>query len=116
MGCDTMPPTVDLRSPVNGSHVRQNAPLEVDFSCADTGGSELASCVGSVADGALLDTSQLGDVTVTVTARDHAGNQTVVQNTVTVVDETSPTVSVTTPAEGATYELGAQVLADYAVR
>ena len=113
MGCDTVPPTVDLRSPVNGSHVRQNAPLEVDFSCADTGGSELASCVGSVADGALLDTSQLGDVTVTVTARDHAGNQTVVQNTVTVVDETSPTVSVTTPAEGATYELGAQVLADY---
>ena len=107
MGCDTVPPTVDLRSPVNGSHVRQGAPLEVDFSCADTGGSELASCVGSVADGALLDTSQLGDVTVTVTARDHAGNQTVVQNTVTVVDETSPTVSVTTPAEGATYELGA---------
>jgi hypothetical protein len=48
-----------------------------------------------------------------VTARDHAGNQTVVQNTVTVVDETSPTVSVTTPAEGATYELGAEVLADY---
>lgn len=113
MGCDTVPPTVDLRSPVNGSHVRQNAPLEADYSCADTGGSELASCVGSVADGAVLDTSQLGDVTVTVTARDHAGNQTVVQNTVTVVDETSPTVSVTTPAEGATYELGAQVLADY---
>ena len=114
MGCDTTPPTVDLRSPVNGSHVKQNATLEVDFSCADTGGAELASCVGSVADGALLDTSQLGDVTVTVTARDHAGNQTVAESTVTVVDETSPTVSVTTPAEGATYELGAQVLADYA--
>ena len=113
MGCDTVPPTVDLRSPADGSHVRQNAPLEVDYSCADTGGSELASCVGSVADGALLDTSQLGEATVTVTARDHAGNQTVVQNTVTVVDETSPRVSVTTPAEGATYELGAEVLADY---
>ena len=111
MGCDMVPPTVDLRSPADGSHVRQNGPLEVDFSCADTGGSELASCVGSAADGALLDTSRLGDVTVT--ARDHAGNQTVVQNTVTVVDETSPTVSVTTQAEGATYELGAQVLADY---
>jgi pre-peptidase len=114
MGCDTVPPTVDLRSPADGSHVKQNVPLEVDFSCADTGGSGLASCVGSVADGALLDTSTLGDASVTVTARDHAGNQTVVTNTVTVVDETSPTVSVTTPAEGATYELGAQVLADYA--
>jgi hypothetical protein len=114
MGCDTVPPTVDLRSPANGSHVRQDAPLVVDFSCADTGGSGVASCVGSVADGALLDTSQLGDVTVTVTARDHAGNQTVTESTVTVVDETSPTVSITTPPDGATYELGAQVLADYA--
>jgi hypothetical protein len=114
MGCDTTPPTVDLRSPVNGSHVKQGANLVVDFSCADTGGSGLASCVGSVADGALLDTSQLGDVTVTVTARDHAGNQTVVQNTVTVVDGTKPTISITTPAAGDTYELGAEVLADYA--
>jgi hypothetical protein len=114
MGCDAVPPTVDLRSPADGSHVKQNAPLEVDFSCADTGGSGLASCVGSVADGALLDTSTLGDVSVTVTARDHAGNQTVVTNTVTVVDETKPTISVTTPPAGATYELGTQVLADYA--
>jgi hypothetical protein len=114
MGCDMTAPTVDLRSPANGSRVKQGAPLVVDFSCADTGGSGLASCVGSVADGALLDTSKLGDVTVTVTARDHAGNETVVRNTVTVVDETKPTISVTTPAAGATYELGAQVLADYA--
>jgi hypothetical protein len=113
MGCDMVPPTVDLRSPADGSHVKQGAPVVVDFSCADTGGSGLASCVGSVADEALLDTSHLGDVTVTVTARDHAGNQTVAESTVRVVDETSPTVSITTPAEGANYELGAQVIADY---
>jgi hypothetical protein len=114
MGCDMTAPTVDLRSPVNGSHVKQGAPLVVDFSCADTGGSGLASCVGSAADGVLLDTSKLGEVSVTVTARDHAGNQTVVTNTVTVVDETKPTISVTTPVADATYELGSQVLADYA--
>jgi len=113
-GCDIVPPTVDLRSPVDGSHVQQGAPVVVDFSCADAGGSGLDSCVGSMADGALLDTSQLGNVKVTVTARDHAGNETVVESTVTVDDETSPTISITTPAEGATYELGAQVLADYA--
>jgi len=113
-GCDMTPPTVDLRSPANGSHVKQGAPLVVDFSCADSGGSGLASCVGSVADGTLVDTSQLGDVTVTVTASDHAGNQTVVENTVTVVDETKPTISLTAPGAGATYELGAQLLADYA--
>ena len=111
--CDTTPPTVALRSPVNGAHVKQGAELVVDFSCSDTGGSGLASCVGSVADGALLDTSELGEASVTVTALDHAGNQTAVTHTVTVVDETKPTISLTSPAEGAEYELGEQVLADY---
>ena len=111
--CDLVPPTVDLRSPEDGSHVAQGAPLVVDFSCDDSGGSGLESCEGSVPDGELLDTSELGDVSVTVTARDNAGNETVVTNTVTVVDETKPTISLTTPAAGATYELGAVVLADY---
>jgi hypothetical protein len=114
MGCDTTPPTIDLRSPVDGANVKQGAGLTVDFSCDDTGGSGLASCVGTLADGAPLDTSKLGDVSVTVTARDRAGNQTVVEHTVTVVDQTKPTIGVATPVQGATYELGAQVLADYA--
>ena len=72
---DTTPPTVDLRSPVDGAHVRQGAEVVVDFSCADEGSSGLDTCVGTTADGELLDTSELGDVSVTVTARDHAGNR-----------------------------------------
>jgi hypothetical protein len=112
-GCDTTPPTVALSSPADGARVKQGAELDVDFSCSDTGGSGLASCVGSVADGAALDTSELGEVSVTVTALDHAGNRTVVTHTVTVVDQTKPTISVTTPVAGAQYELGEQVLADY---
>jgi hypothetical protein len=112
-GCDTTPPTVSLSSPADGARVNQGAELVVDFSCSDTGGSGLASCVGSVADGAPLDTSELGEISVTVTALDHAGNQTAVTHTVTVVDETKPTISVTTPVAGAEYELGEQVLADY---
>ena len=111
--CDTTPPTVALTSPADGARVKQGAELAVDFSCSDTGGSGLASCVGSLADGDLLETSELGDVSVTVTALDHAGNQTVVTHTITVVDETKPTISVTTPVEGAEYELHEQVLADY---
>jgi hypothetical protein len=111
---DTTPPTVDLRSPVDGSHVTQGGAVEVDFSCADEGSSGLDSCVGSTPDGEALDTSRLGDVTVTVTARDHAGNETVAHSTVTVVDETKPTVTLTSPADGAVYELGEQVTADYA--
>jgi hypothetical protein len=112
-GCDTTPPTVALSSPADGARVKQGAELVVDFSCSDTGGSGLASCVGSVADGASLDTSVLGEVSVTVTALDHAGNRTVVTHTVTVVDQTKPTISVTTPVDGAEYELGEQVLAGY---
>jgi hypothetical protein len=110
---DTTPPAVDLRSPVDGAHVRQGANVVVDFSCSDEGSSGLASCQGTTADGTPLDTSELGDVSVTVTARDNAGNTTAVTHTVTVVDETKPQVTVTTPPDGATYERGASVAADY---
>jgi hypothetical protein len=111
--CDQTPPTVDLSSPADGTTVKQGADLFVDFSCADEGGSGLASCVGSVADGAKLDTSALGPVSVTVTARDGAGNETVVTSTVTVVDETAPTISIDSPSDGAAYELGEDVAANY---
>jgi hypothetical protein len=111
---DTTPPTVDLRSPADGARVKQGAEVVVDFSCADEGSSGLASCVGSTADADQLDTSRLGNVSVTVTARDRAGNQTVVTNTVTVVDETKPTATISTPADGAVYTRGQAVTADYA--
>jgi hypothetical protein len=112
--CDSTPPTVDLRAPADGARVKQGARVVVDFSCEDEpGGSGLASCVGTTADGADLDTSRLGDVAVAVTARDNAGNQTTVRHTVTVVDETKPEVTLTTPADGAVYKRGEHVAADY---
>jgi hypothetical protein len=112
--CDSTPPTVDLRAPADGARVKQGARVVVDFSCEDeAGGSGLASCVGTTADGADLDTSRLGDVAVAVTARDNAGNQTTVRHTVTVVDETKPEVTLTTPADGAVYKRGEHVAADY---
>ena len=112
--CDSTPPTVDLRVPADGARVKQGTSVVVDFSCADeAGGSGLASCVGTTADGADLDTSRLGDVAVAVTARDNAGNQTTVRHTVTVVDETKPEVTLTTPADGAVYKRGEHVAADY---
>jgi hypothetical protein len=94
--------------------VKQGAEVVVDFSCSDEpGGSGLASCEGTTADGAELDTGELGDVSVTVTARDNAGNQTVVTHTVTVVDETSPEIALATPEDGAVYARGEKVTADY---
>ena len=112
--CDTTAPTIDLRTPANGDQVGQGDQVVVDFSCSDEpGGSGLASCVGTTADGETLDTSRLGDVSVTVTARDNAGNQRVVTHTVTVVDDTSPKVTIATPEDGAVYARGASVTADY---
>ena len=113
-GCDSTPPAVDLRTPADGARVARGAEVIVDFSCADEdGGSGLASCSGTTADGEALDTSELGDVSVTVTARDNAGNQRVVTHTASVVDRTDPVATVATPQAGAVYGLGENVTADY---
>jgi hypothetical protein len=115
-GCvppDATAPTVDLRVPADGAHVPQGSAPAVDFDCADEGGSGLASCEGSVPDGAELDTSTLGARTVTVTARDNAGNETVVTHTAQVVDGAAPTITLRTPLDGAVYGLDEHVLADY---
>jgi hypothetical protein len=113
---DTTPPTIDLRSPADGLVVKVGDPVQVDFSCADEGGSELASCAGTVPDGALLDTSAPGPVSVTVTARDNAGHVTSVTHTVTVVgfDVLAPTIQLLSPLDGAVYLLDEEVRADYA--
>ena len=113
---DTTAPAIDLSSPLDGAEVARGAPLTVDFSCADEeGGSGLASCVGTVADGGLLDTSELGPESVTVTARDLAGNERSVTHTVTVVarDESAPAITLTSPLDGAVYLLDQPVTADY---
>jgi hypothetical protein len=114
-GDDTTPPTVDLRSPVDGAVLAVGEAVEVDFSCGDEGGSGLASCVGTTPDGGLLDTSTPGPESVTVTARDHAGNQTTVTHTVTVagVDVTPPRIQLLSPLDGAVYLLDEEVRADY---
>ncbi|HEV2875004.1 MAG TPA: DVUA0089 family protein [Thermoleophilaceae bacterium] len=113
---DTTPPIVDLRSPADGAVVNVGDPVVVDFSCADEGGSGLASCDGTVLDGGLLDTSAPGPSSVTVTARDNAGNQASVTHTVSVVsfDLTAPTIDLLAPLDGAVYLLDQKVRADYA--
>ena len=72
---DTTDPTITIASPADGASYPLGAAVTADFSCADeAGGSGLATCVGSVADGALLDTSTAGPHSFSVTATDHAGN------------------------------------------
>jgi hypothetical protein len=110
---DTTDPTVDLRVPADGATFGRGADVRADYECADEGGSGLASCVGTVADGASIDTATLGQKTFTVTATDAAGNDTTVTHTYNVADRTAPTITVTSPEEGGNYAIGEQVLADY---
>ncbi len=72
---DLAPPTINLTSPTNGQQVITGSTIDAAYTCADTGGSGLASCVGTVANGAAISTTA-GYHTFTVTAMDNRGNPT----------------------------------------
>lgn len=80
---DVTPPSIVITSPAAGAVFGLHAAVTADFTCADAE-SGVASCVGSVANGAALDTSTVGTKTVTVTARDNAGNTASVTRTYSV--------------------------------
>jgi hypothetical protein len=98
---------VSIVAPADAAQYSRNQSVTVSFSCADeVGGSGLKSCVGTQASGAGLSTATLGSHSFTVTATDNALN--VTQKTVTykVVDVTKPTVTISSPVNGATYSVG----------
>jgi hypothetical protein len=87
---DTVKPVVTLTGFEEGATFTQGRPIPVSYTCTDEdGGSGLASCAGSTASGANLDTSQPGTFTYTVTATDSAGNETVVSRTYNVLTATN---------------------------
>lgn len=69
---DRKPPTVSITSPTSGPYTL-NQRAAASYSCSD-GGSGVATCAGSVAFGATLDTASVGVKTFTVAATDGAGN------------------------------------------
>jgi hypothetical protein len=71
---DMEPPTVTISSPTS-KPLTVGANVAASYSCSDTGGSGVASCVGTVANGAAIDTTP-GSHVFTVTATDNAGNTT----------------------------------------
>jgi Big-like domain-containing protein len=82
---DTAAPGRTLTRPADGATYGVNEPLVAAYSCADeAGGSGLDSCVGSVADGAPIDTASVGSSSVTVTASDVAGNVAATTHTYTI--------------------------------
>ncbi len=70
---DTMPPTIRIDAPVQGTIAISGAQLTADYTCEDEGGSGLATCDGTVPSGAGVDTAP-GAHRLDVSASDVAGN------------------------------------------
>jgi hypothetical protein len=70
---DGDPPDITINSPANDQQIPQGSVVDVDYSCSDTA-SGVATCAGPLADGAQLDTSQVGDFSFEVDATDNVGN------------------------------------------
>jgi hypothetical protein len=112
---DDTDPTIALTAPVDGANYNQYATVFADYSCSDeVGGSGLAACVGTVADGAPINTATLGAHSFTVNAADNAGNTAMTTVNYTVLDVAGPDITISTPVDGATYGRGSTVIADFA--
>jgi hypothetical protein len=92
---DTTPPTISIVAPVDGATYHRGDVVPASYTCADQGGSGLATCNGTVPTGSPIDTSTLGTKTFTVNATDGAGNPASQTVTYTVDDATPPTANVT---------------------
>lgn len=110
---DTTAPTIAITSPGAGAWtVRGSGALEASYTCADEGGSGLATCDGKVADGAPLPDAALGLATLDVHAADGAGNTADASAPYLVFGSVSGSVvapSAARPGEGLTLELGMEL-------
>ena len=80
---DAVKPSVTITRPAEGDSFPLDKVVTAAFKCADKE-SGMDTCVGTVANGANLDTSTIGAHSFTVTGTDLAGNQTVVTHHYTV--------------------------------
>jgi hypothetical protein len=93
---DTTPPTVLVATPAQGATFVKGQAVSVSFACTDD--VAVADCVGTLANGAALDTSVVGPGSFTVTAHDTSGNPQTVTNTYSVVEQDPGDVGGETPA------------------
>ncbi|MCP3973764.1 MAG: hypothetical protein GY720_04650 [bacterium] len=101
---DTMAPDIFISSPVDGALYETGSLVTASYSCTDAGVG-VASCNGSVADGATIDTSAPGIYSVSVSSQDGLGNSSAASATYEVADPLVLTVAPTlvpqqTPVNG----------------
>ena len=116
---DTTAPTATINRPAEGATYTVGDTVRADYSCADeTDGSGIASCAGTVDDGATIDTGTPGAFAFTVTATDAAGNSSVTTVHYTVArpkpaDTTAPVITLDVPQDGAAYMVGDRPIAEF---
>jgi hypothetical protein len=111
---DPEAPQIELASPVDGAGFYQGQQTEAAYGCfPGTLGWPVVTCEGDLPIGDYLDTNNVGTRTFTVHAVDYAGAETTVTHTYTVFDVIPPAATITTPAGGADYPLGAELYASY---
>jgi hypothetical protein len=88
--------TINIASPSDGAQYTQGQPVNASYTCTDTDG--IASCVGTVANGAAVNTADIGPKTFTVTATDTLGNTSQQVVNYNVVTSTGGPVGGDTPA------------------
>jgi len=93
---DTTAPTVTIATPAQDATFVKGQAVTVSYSCADD--VAVADCVGTLANGAALDTTTVGPGSFTVTAHDTAGNPKTVTTTYNVVEQDPGDVGGDTPA------------------
>jgi len=79
------PPSVAIGTPADAATYTQGQAVSASYVCAAAGGATLKSCGGSVANGAPIDTTTLGQHTFTVSAEDSLGGKTSRTATYTVL-------------------------------
>lgn len=116
---DVTKPTITLTAPVDVATFSRGQVVNAVYACADEpGGSGIttSNCTGNVASGSPIDTATAGAKRFTVTATDNAGNtdsKTVSYTVTGPADTIAPTITLTTPAEGASFTVGQVVNASY---
>ena len=91
---DRKGPVITLMTPANGAFYQLDKTVAAAFSCAD-GGSGIATCAGTVANGAAIDTTSIGAKSFEVTATDAAGNTSSTSVSYTVVPKLPATIVIT---------------------
>ena len=109
-------PTISINTPAEGGFYKQGQVVAASFTCQEGfGGPGLKpgseGCSGTVASGSDIETAVTGEheFTVKATSKDGLSSEKTVKYRVAV----APSVSITTPSEGATYTKGQNVAAEY---